>query len=283
MRGFERWRVVDAVARHRHHFALRLQRFDDAQFLLRQDAGEDEAFARASRQRLGIERVERVARDGLTRGNARLPGDGERGRGMVAGDHHDGDAGGATFRDRLRRVRAQGIGEAGETEEGEIERLLIFRRLRAVEARLRDAQHPQALARHLVHLRLQRGAGRVVETTEFRNRLRRAFAADEEAILVGLRIGVRHREQVRPQAVARRKPHLCDLRAQRAVALRQRMKRALHRIDRIGCARQPRGAHKRVEIRAALRVGGIEGRAGGAAHLRHAHAVLGERAGLVGA
>ena len=40
MRGLQRRRVVDAVAGHRDDFAVRLQRVDDAQLLLRHDARE---------------------------------------------------------------------------------------------------------------------------------------------------------------------------------------------------------------------------------------------------
>jgi hypothetical protein len=38
--GFERRRIVDAIARHRHHLAVFLEHFDETQFLLGHHAGE---------------------------------------------------------------------------------------------------------------------------------------------------------------------------------------------------------------------------------------------------
>ncbi len=113
-------RIVDAVAGHRNDTALRLQRLHDAQLVLRTGPREhgrriDRLLEFRVRQLVDIgarEDARRLAEPQLSR-------NGFGGRGMIARDHLDGDAGCLALRDGCHSLVARRIDETDNAEENE--------------------------------------------------------------------------------------------------------------------------------------------------------------------
>ena len=113
--GFlERRRVVDAVAGDGDDLAHLFQLRDDAQLMLRGDAGENRfAFGKNGAQSFIVHFGNFRAGESLERrvlSQADLPADAGGGERVVAGDHDDADAGGVAGVDRRRHFGPQRIG-----------------------------------------------------------------------------------------------------------------------------------------------------------------------------
>ncbi len=148
MRGLQRRRIIDAVSGHRHHLAVGLERFDQAQLLLRHDAGEDLDFPDPAAQFARIEDFQfrpgqygfmpdaDPARDGLRRAR------------IIAGDHDHADTRPAGIQDRFRHFRTRRISEADQTYESEVDIVLSYRPVVGSQRRACDAEHAQAGVGH---------------------------------------------------------------------------------------------------------------------------------------
>ena len=117
LRALERRRVVHAVAGHGHDLALRLQRFDDLQFLLRPHAREDVDLGKRLGQRGTLVVVKILARQHAHAGNADQVRHRQRGGRVIAGDHHHKNAGGEGRGDGAGHLRAGRIPEQGEAKQ----------------------------------------------------------------------------------------------------------------------------------------------------------------------
>ena len=110
--------VVDAVSRHRHRVAVRLQRLDDAQLVGRRDARVDlDRLDLPLELRVG-HRVQVGTRDDPARPEQpELGRDRACGEWVVAGDHHRLDPGAGAGADRVLRFRARWVDHPDEAEE----------------------------------------------------------------------------------------------------------------------------------------------------------------------
>ena len=117
--AFSEGASIDAVTGHRHDLAIGLQRIDDPQFLLGHRAGEDRRGSHALFKIGPAHGFELGAGDDIAGLEIGLGGDRTRGLRIVAGDHDDADAGGATLLNRRRHGRAQRIRKANKAEEFE--------------------------------------------------------------------------------------------------------------------------------------------------------------------
>ena len=127
MRGFERGRIIHAVAGHGDDFAVGLQGLDNAQLLLGHDAREHASCPCASGQFGIIKMFDYIAGQNLGRVEPRLLRDSARGRGVIARDHHDPDSRGAAFPHGFRDARPQRIGKADQAEKHKRKVTLRFR------------------------------------------------------------------------------------------------------------------------------------------------------------
>jgi len=103
----------------------------------------------AARQRLAVQGGDLRAGQGCAAADAGLARDGARRFGVVAGDHHDAQAGFAAGDDRARDIRAQGIGERNQAKQLESEGGGILGPGPCARVGTRHRQHPQALAGHV--------------------------------------------------------------------------------------------------------------------------------------
>src|SRR5690606_33659507 len=101
----QRWRVVDAIACHRHDFAVGLKCVDDPQLVCRRDSGVDRALPYRLLKLLVVHPVQLGTGDcdGIMR-DAEFLGDRRGGARVVARDHYDPDAGAAGLFDGGRRL-----------------------------------------------------------------------------------------------------------------------------------------------------------------------------------
>ena len=95
---------------------------------------------------------------------------------MIAGHHHDANAGGLALGDRLRNVGPHRVFQRDQPEEGEVEVVLQVGQHRRHKGCPGHAQHPQAVACHRVNLIHDGGALRRVEMAEIDDGFRRALA-----------------------------------------------------------------------------------------------------------
>ena len=237
---------------------------------------------------LGVVHVfERLAGYHATRVQTRLARDRRRGRGVVACDHDDPDAGGPTFPHRRGRALAQRIGEADESDEFERECARRRRQLPVLADGSRDAENPQPVGRHFADRSFQGVEARAVETAEFRDRFGRAFRGDHELRSAGRwPPDLRHGEQIGAQAIGMNEFETAavrPLRIWRALTA-QFVKGSFHGIERFARAGQDADPDQ-VEKPAGERGvrGAVETKrlAVGAPQLRDRHPILGQRAGLV--
>ena len=147
VRRLQRGRVVDAVAGHRDDPPVRLERVDDAQLVLRRDAGVDGDLPHRGRARLVVERLELAAGDDARagRGDAEVGGDPRRGVRVVAGDHQHAHAGGVRLGDRRPRLRARRVDDPDQPEVDELalDRLVLRRPLAGRQRPVGDGQRAQ--------------------------------------------------------------------------------------------------------------------------------------------
>ncbi len=101
VRGFQGRRIIHAVAGHRDHLAVLLERIHQSQFLRRHDPGKDADRLNPVRERGVVQFRQRFAGQNGLGLDAGLGGDGLRRRRIVAGDHHDPDPRGAALPHRL--------------------------------------------------------------------------------------------------------------------------------------------------------------------------------------
>jgi len=217
--------------------------------------------------------------------DAGLRGDGARGDGVVAGQHQHADAGLAAFLHRLAHTGAQRIGQRHQAQPLEGEGGRIGGPLAVLEAGLRHGQHAQAACAHGLGLRMRGGALFVAEPAQCGHGFRRALGGHAAGVFAGQSPDMRHRHALGREAVF---VHQFATAAQRRgwqVFSGQRDQRAVHRVEGLLLAGQLRGFEQGVE---GLRQRHLTGAP--AVPLRvlaphqfgHRHAVLGQRAGLVG-
>ena len=117
--------VVDAVARHRDHLALRLQRADEAELVLGRHAGVDVGVPHPVAERVVVGRLELGSGDGSSPCEPERPSDRQRGARMVARDHHHADACLLARGDRAEGTVARRVDHGLQAQEAQTaERLL---------------------------------------------------------------------------------------------------------------------------------------------------------------
>ncbi len=160
VRHLQRRRVVDAVAGHGDELALVLQRLHDLDLLFRIDARVHPHRFHLALEFRQLSRASSLPVSTLPP-SSMMPsraGDGARGGGMVAGDHHRDDAGGLARGDRFGRLGARRIDEAREADEGQAAFQCsassgVRHRRQPLQ---REGQHAQALRGQLFGCVLQR-------------------------------------------------------------------------------------------------------------------------------
>ena len=179
MRGFERRRIVDAVASHRHDFAVRLERLDDAQFLLGHDAGENRRLADPLRA-APLSSMRSSSLPAIIWPGSKPPPCAHRlgGLRIVSGDHDDANAGLAAFPNRRQDTVDAADRQGRPAREYEREyRAAIAGRQCCRAATPGDAEHPHAAAA-IRRRRLHSGALGRAEAAQLGDCLRGApFAA----------------------------------------------------------------------------------------------------------
>ena len=280
-------RVVDAVAGHGHDFAVRLERVDDAQLLLRHDPREHGRGSHALCQIRVAQLLELFARHEVFGVEPRLTGDGSGRRRIVAGDHDHLDASRPAFAHGIGHARPQRIGKADQTQELEREIVLRVRPRLPGERGAGDAQHAQALRGHLVHRLRQRRAIGAVEAAKIGDRFRRALGRDDELLpAIGCLPDVRHGEEIGPKPVG---VDEVPFGAMQMLGLGQLlaakiMKRLLHRVEGISRTGEHAELDQVMELLRHFPPGGVARPKRFAAlepQLGDRHPVLGQRAGLV--
>ena len=281
-------RVVDAVAGHGGDKAGIPPGPDDAGLVLGLHAGVDADVPQAAGKRGIVHGAQLRAGDGLVARaeQTELPGDRLGGVHVVAGDHDGPDAGAAAGTDGVHDLGAHRVDHAREAEKAQV--LLERRGRRVARQRVIRAhgrrQHAQGTAGHgviarrdLGAMRVRHGLGAAVDPDPVAQRQQhvgRALGILHDGTAIGVQGA--HRLSF---AVKRRLGHARILRAQRArrQALRDRPahERGLGRLTGHG-----------VRLRVMHRVH-AQGHGRGeqvfvaARALRHSHAVLRERAGLI--
>ena len=155
--GLEGRRVVDAIPRHRHHLAGRLQGPHQLQFLLGHHPGKHRHLGHQLVEALGGHALQVGAAEHGARGQAGLVGDGAGRDRAIAGDHHHPDAGPAGDGDRPGHIGPQGIRQTHQAHRLKQVVVDICRRLSPAGGALAPVQlhpwhtggycqHPQALA-----------------------------------------------------------------------------------------------------------------------------------------
>ena len=278
--------------RHRDDLAARLQRLNDAQLLLGRDARAHADAGHAHAQRVVVERSQLVAAEQFATavGQPGLACDRARSDRMVAGDHHDADARGPALGDGLGHLGAQRVGQPEQADEAEGE--VVFRPgpVFALKARLGDGEHAQAVGGQRLDRCRDARTGGGVQVAKLDHGLGRALGGDHLSAARGRRPNVGHRAQRRAQRIG---PCQGPVPVQ-VLGLCQEpgaepVKRLFHRVEGVGHARQDGHLDQRVEGLGEVALGqrrnghpSVQRHAAGH-HLRHRHAVLGQRAGLVGA
>ena len=201
VRALERGRVVHPVSGHRNDLAAILKRDDKTQLVLGACASEDIRLEHGVFQRI-IRHLFEIApgQRPVGMGKPEIPGDGGRGRGVIASDHLDGYARRQTFVDRRDSFFTRGIDQSEQPDERE-----PFRHIRVSEiAMIRpgplrgERQHALAPRGDRVDLAMPEVDGERtllavhrLQTAHFENALRRALHEDE-AIAVMIVMKRRH-------------------------------------------------------------------------------------------
>ena len=149
MCGLQGRSVVHAVACHGHHFAVGLQRLNNAQLLVRRDACTHRDVAQALTQGRIAQAVEFFAAQRGAFGQPGLPCDFAGGDREVARDHDDLDARRLAVGHGLRNFGAQGVGQADQTQPFKVKSVRAIWVVIAFKATVRHRQHTQALRGHL--------------------------------------------------------------------------------------------------------------------------------------
>ena len=173
---------------------------------------------------------------------------GTRGDGVVAGDHHDTDAGRQAFGDCRRDLRTQRVRQAQQADEFEVEIVLGRRPILTFEATFGHRQHAQPVGGQRVGLPLDARPRRRVEVAQVDHRLRRPFGRDDVHCAFRRRPHMRHRAQLRAQRVGLHQAPV----AMQVFGLGQELRaelveRLFHRIERIDHAGQDGHLDQRVK------------------------------------
>ena len=182
--------IVHAVAGHADDFAFVLQRFHQAQLMLRAGTGEDVILHRGFRQRGVVHLLQLIAGDRLlaVADPQHLPDAHCRLR-VIAGDHLHADPRLLAGVNGVNGFRARWIHHPGDTEEDQtVAEIVMRQRLLAVCRFERCGHHTQSLARIALHLafpvravkRLRTVAGLLL-CAEGENHIRRA--GDQDLLL----------------------------------------------------------------------------------------------------
>ncbi len=175
--------------------------------------------------------------------------------------------------------RRRGSAKSCQAEEAATEGAWIFGQS-ADRGRVRNRENPHAGFGKLVHIAQQRIPRRPVHAAQLRDRLRCAFDSHRQRAGCRRLPHLGHGEQIGSQAVDTQQD--AGIRGLQGAA-REVAESLIHRIIGVRCACQGRHLGQRTEG-SRQRSGGL-GRYGRSvcAQRRHGHAVLGQRAGLVGA
>ncbi len=181
MGGLQCGRIVDPVSGHRHHRPTGLQCFDDGELLFGHDAGEHVHALHPLLEGVLRERGKfRAGQGACLAFDPGLPGNGERGCGIIAGDHHHRDAGAAGLRNGAGNIRTHRIREGDQAAKGEGP---VLGRLRSVLCRpARHRQHPQPLRRQAGDVAVEIGVLARGEPAQMCDRLRRALGGEQEPV-----------------------------------------------------------------------------------------------------
>ncbi len=249
VRRLERGGVVHAVSRHGDDLAVRLERVHETELLLRHDAREDVHPSHEALELRAVDPVEIGAcGDLVRRRESRLPGDGARGAGIVAGHHDHADARLRAFPERVRDPGPDRIGEADETEEPEGEIVLSAGESPLAETRLRDAEDPEASAGHRADVAGELLHPAPVEMAQIRDDLGGALRRDDELVPPGGFPNARYREQaLRDRILVNESPIVVEMLGVREAAVAEPLEGLFHRIEGIALARENREFDELVE------------------------------------
>ena len=265
MRGLQGRCVVHAIARHGHDLTAGLQRLHDAQFLRRGNAGTHAHRLQARPQFSvtqschGVAGQQRFIGGVVSAGQqVRLPGNGAgRGR-VITGDHHHPNTGAEALRHGLGNLGAQRVGQAQQTDK--LKRKVVLKRgpVFALKARLRHAQHAQALRGHGVHCRGNAVLSLSVQVAQVNNGLGRAFGGHHMGLANHRAPDMRHGAQLGRQAVGLHQgPVVVQVLGVLQKVLAQPVKGLLHGVKRVGHAGQNGEFHQRVKDLRQLSAGGV--------------------------
>ena len=289
MRRLQGWRVVDAIAGHRNNIARSLQRLHNPQLLFGHDPGKNGRLLHLLMKGRGIKRCEILTGQDMAVVKARLACNRPCGLRIIPRDHHNAQASRSAQPHRGWHGSAHGVCQTDQSLEHKFKVTVRGGQGLAVRPpRLGNAQNPQAMGRHIVHLHAQRRQCCIRHMAQLRDRLGRAFGRNDMIICIRMAPDMRHRQKVRMQRIMvpqrpARALALAQLRVQTIIA--DRMKGLLHRVHGLLGTGHDAQFHERKEIRR-QRQGTRRGAHYAAirqAQLRHAHPVFRQGTGLVGA
>ena len=191
----ERRSVVDAVARHRHDLAALLVSLDDANLMLRRYPGKHRILVDIPFQVALFHLVQLLAGERFVLGahHPQLPGNRDRRRHMVPGNHHSADSRFLAQAHRPLRFRTRWIDHPDKAAEYQVFLPLIFRR-KLLHIAVGHAEHAQRARRHLLvsalqltpHLLIHRGgkAAALAGGTALHQQIRRALCDDAILLIV---------------------------------------------------------------------------------------------------
>ncbi len=173
--------VVHAVTGHRHDFAVRFERIDDAELLFRHDTGKHPDILYPGGE-FGVRHAVQFGAgdDAMAVGDSGLARNRQRRGRIVAGDHDDLDTGGAAFGDGGRHGIPERILESQEADAAQFQIMVSIRQIAHFRSRLGDGQHPQAAGRHFDDARLHCAGFGVAHVAQVGDGLRRAFRGDDQ-------------------------------------------------------------------------------------------------------
>ena len=259
------------------------QHLHQAQLLYRlQSCAQIDVAQALAQGRIAQRRDFRSGDDLGTLAQANLARDRARRCRMIAGQHDDAYAGGATLGDRGGHIRTRRVDEPDQPEKTEIEIVLALRRLRALPFAAGHAEHTQTAFGHRFDLAQDRLALGGREVAQIDHRLRCALGREQ---VLRRRLAVEdtgHGKDVAGQTVlefgSQFRVHVLGT---RKPAQPEALDRFFHRIERIDRGRQHRELGELVKRFGQILGAFVAEYLSGGGQLRDLHAVLGQRAGLV--
>jgi hypothetical protein len=150
--------AAESVAAYRDDLAGAPQGLHDGELLYRLDPGKDACARHPPVERIrvvpGLGQLRAGRHLGHVPGDIELTGDGQRRMRMIAGDHDDGDSGGAAPRHGLGHLRAHRVDQAYQAEQFQVAQGLRRGGERSVHGHgaARDRDHPVAIRRQPIGL-----------------------------------------------------------------------------------------------------------------------------------